>query len=230
MPKLEAELLGGRLPSAILQGEFYGPGGPDRFDYGWTVVYLSFFVVPHLVALILLWRGRRMFWHYTLATGVLFALALGGFFIIPTSPPWMVTEAIPGAGFSKIGRVTKEVLDGINLPVRLFNQSENARGRMSEVRLEPNSIAAMPSIHFAVTALPAFVARGSGRILYAAALLYTGMMGIALVYLGEHYILDFVMGGLLAGAGWTIAGTWTGGGGNVQDRNSCHSTWEARRA
>lgn len=177
VPRIEGSLFGGRLPSAVLQREFYGPGSPDRFDYDWTAIYLSFFIVPHLVALILLWRDRRMFWHYTIATGVLFVLALGGFFIIPTSPPWMVTGAVPGAGFSEIGRVTKEVLDGMNLPVRLFNQSENARGRMSEVRLEPNSIAAMPSIHFAITALTTFVARGPGRILYGAALVYTCLQG-----------------------------------------------------
>jgi len=208
VPRVEADLLGGRLPSAVLQHEFYGPGGPDRFDYAWTVVYLSFFIIPHLVALILLWRDRRTFWHYTIATGVLFALALGGFFITPTSPPWMVTEAVPEAGFSQIERVTKDTLDHIDLPVRVFNQSEDARGRMSEVRLEPNSIAAMPSIHFAVTALTAFVTRRFGRIVYGVALVYTCMMGIALVYLGEHYILDLVVGGLLAGTGWVMARRW----------------------
>jgi len=123
VPRIEADLFGGRLPSAILQGEFHGPGGPDRFDYGWTAIYLSFFVVPHLVALILLWRDRRTFWHYAIATGVLFALALVGFFLIPTSPPWMVTEAVPEADFAQIERVTKDALDRIDLPVRVFSQS-----------------------------------------------------------------------------------------------------------
>lgn len=215
VPRVEAGLFGGRLPSAFLQREFYGPGRPDRFDYGWTTVYLSFFIVPHLVALILLWRDRRTFWQYTIATGVLFVLALGGFFITPTSPPWMVTEAVPEASFSQIERVTKDTLDHIDLPVRVFNQSEDARGRTSEVRLEPNPIAAMPSIHFAATALTAFVARRSGRSVYGVALVYTCMMGISLVYLGEHYIFDLGVGGLLAGTGWVVARRWLARGDNA---------------
>jgi membrane-associated phospholipid phosphatase len=215
VPRLEAQLIGGRLPSAVLQDRFYDPGAPGYFDYGWTGVYLSFFVVPHLVALILLWRDRETFWHYVSATGVLFTLALGGFFLMPTSPPWMVTEAVPEADFSEIRRITEEVLIRVDLPVRLFNHSENGTGRMSEVRLEPNSIAAMPSIHFAVTALMAYIARRSGPILYGAALVYTCLMGIALIYLGEHYVLDLAVGGVLAGTGWAIAGKWIERGENA---------------
>lgn len=208
VPRFETKLAGGRLPSAVLQGEFYDPRAVDAFDYGWTVVYLSFFIIPHLAALMLLWRDRRTFWHYVLATGILFLLALIGFFITPTAPPWMVTEAVPEAGFPEVRRVTEEVLLHMDIPVRLFDHPEDGSGRTGEVRLEPNSIAAMPSIHFAVTVLLAYVARKTSVILYGPALVYTCLMGIALVYLGEHYVLDLAAGELLAGTGWAIAGRW----------------------
>lgn len=63
----------------------------------------------------------------------------------------------------------------------------------------------MPSIPFAGTAVIAWAARRCGAILSGAALLYTLLMGIALVCLGEHYVLDLAVGGALAGAGWRLA-------------------------
>jgi membrane-associated phospholipid phosphatase len=84
--------------------------------------------------------------------------------------------------------------------------------RGSEVRFEPNPIAAMPSIHFAATALLVFPARRGGRLLAAGAVVYAGLMGLALVYLGEHYVLDLVVGGALAALGWSIAGRWSAPG------------------
>ena len=206
VPRLEASLFAGRLPTAALQERFYDPPPLAWYDYGWTAVYLSFFVAPHLVAVLLLWRDRRRFWRYALAMGLLFAAALVGFFAIPTAPPWLVADAVPGAGFPQVRRVTEEVLGGLDLPVRLFNQGQLGSAPASEVRFEPNPVAAMPSIHFAATALLVFPTRRSGRLLTGAAVLYAGLMGAALVYLGEHYVVDLVAGGSLAALGWSLAG------------------------
>lgn len=74
--------------------------------------------------------------------------------------------------------------------------------------MEPNPIAAMPSIHFAATALIIFPARHAGRALYYAAIVYTLLMGIALVYLGEHYVLDLLVGGAMVLVSWALAGRW----------------------
>ncbi len=124
VPRFERWLAGGRLPSEVLQEAFYEPGRIDLYDYGWTIVYLSFFVVPHLVALLLLWRSRKLFWHYAFATAMLFSLAMVGFFIIPTSPPWLVTEVAPSGNFADMRRITEAVLVRMDLPVRLFNHPE----------------------------------------------------------------------------------------------------------
>ncbi|HEV2109461.1 MAG TPA: phosphatase PAP2 family protein, partial [Thermomicrobiales bacterium] len=75
-----------------------------------------------------------------------------------------------------------------------------------EVRIEPNPIAAMPSIHFAATALLVFPVRRAGVPVAGAMVLYACLMAIALVYLGEHYVLDIVVGGTLAGLAWWITG------------------------
>ncbi|MDP9363431.1 MAG: phosphatase PAP2 family protein [Chloroflexota bacterium] len=212
-PRLEARLFAGRLPSAVLQERFSEPPRFAWYDYGLTAVYLSFFVVPHLVAILLLWRSRRLFWRYLLATGTLFALALVGFFLIPTAPPWLVADTLPAAGLAEIRRLTEETLGTLDLPFRLYNHGQGEGARVSEVRFEPNPIAAMPSIHFASTALLVFPARRGGRLLGGAALLYAALMGAALVYLGEHYVLDLAVGGLLAALGWAVAGRCLANGG-----------------
>ncbi|MDP9369042.1 MAG: phosphatase PAP2 family protein [Chloroflexota bacterium] len=209
--RLEAWLFGGRLPSALLQEWFDGPAPLAWYDYGWTAVYLSFFVVPHLAAALLLWWHRRLFWHYVLATLVLFSLALVGFFALPTSPPWLVTEVVPGRHFTEMLRVTEAVLRQLDLPFRLFSDDAEPVTRLGQVRLEPNPIAAMPSIHFAATVLLVGPAVRAGRFMTSSAIVYTGLMGLALVYLGEHYVLDLLAGGSLAAIGWRLAGWWLGG-------------------
>ncbi len=220
MGRLEAWLFGGRLPSAILQERLDGPPPLSWYDYGWTAVYLSFFVVPHLAAALLLWWHRRLFWHYVLATLVLFSLALVAFFALPTSPPWLVTEVVPSGHFTEMLRVTEAVLRQLDLPFRLFSDDAKPVTRLGQVRLEPNPIAAMPSIHFAATALLVGPAFRAGRVMASLVIVYTGLMGLALVYLGEHYLLDLLAGGILAAIGWRLVGRWLGGSEPVVPRFS----------
>ena len=208
VPRLEAWLFGGQLPSGVLQEWFYSAGDIDWFDYGLVVVYLSFFIVPHATAILLLWRNRRLFWQYALSFLVLFTLAAASFYLIPTSPPWLVSEFVSEGGYLRTIRINEPVLATLDLPFQLFSQSSRDSVRTSEVRMEPNPIAAMPSIHFAATTLIIFPARHAGKALFYAALVYTVLMGIALVYLGEHYVLDLLFGGAMVLVGWVLADRW----------------------
>jgi membrane-associated phospholipid phosphatase len=67
---------------------------------------------------------------------------------------------------------------------------------------ESNPIAAMPSIHMAITFLLAFpalvVSKRWGLIMLA----YSAMMGYSLMYLGEHYFIDVLAGCMVAAYGW----------------------------
>lgn len=201
---LERSLFGGTLPSAVMQEQAFDRV-PNWYDYGWAAVYLSFFIVPHLVAILLLWWCRSLFWRYVLALAVLFALALAGFFALPTAPPWLVTEVVPAADFAHIVRVAPIAATHLGLPVQLYHQGLRGSVVVSQVRIEPNPMAAMPSIHFAATALLLFPAWHLHRRLGLLALVYTLLMGAALVYLGEHYILDLIVGGLFAAISWIVA-------------------------
>ncbi len=66
----------------------------------------------------------------------------------------------------------------------------------------------MPSIHLAVTVLLVFVALDVAWVWRAVTPAYALLMALALVYLGEHYILDIAAGALAAWLGWFAAG-WT---------------------
>ncbi len=207
-PQAERWRAGGLLPSEALQDWLHEPRGLAWHDGALTAVYLSFFLIPHLFAILLLWRDRRLFWRFVAAMATLFVLATASFYLIPTSPPWLVSAIAPDAGFAEVRRITEPVLARVDLPIALFAEGTHKGVRTSEVRFEPNPVAAMPSIHFAVTALLVFPARRAGAGFGGAAVAYAGLMGFALVYLGEHYVLDLIAGGLMTWLGWRLAGRW----------------------
>src|SRR5690606_11474932 len=70
---------------------------------------------------------------------------------------------------------------------------------------EPNSVAAMPSIHMAATfVLVAWSWRYFRPLLWPAAA-YTVVMGVALMYLGEHYLVDELAGIAVATVAFVLA-------------------------
>jgi len=61
------------------------------------------------------------------------------------------------------------------------------------------SLAAMPSLHFATSVMAALLLAEVGPLAGAVGFAYAGTLGFALVYLGEHYLVD-----LLAGTALTL--------------------------
>jgi membrane-associated phospholipid phosphatase len=60
-----------------------------------------------------------------------------------------------------------------------------------------NPLAAMPSLHFATSLMAAHLLSEVGPVAGAVGWTYTAALGVALVYLGEHYAADLVGGALL---------------------------------
>jgi membrane-associated phospholipid phosphatase len=56
----------------------------------------------------------------------------------------------------------------------------------------------MPSLHFATSVMAAHVLSDVGRGPGALGWTYAGTLGFALVYLGEHYVVDLIAGLALA--------------------------------
>src|SRR6185295_2129010 len=53
-----------------------------------------------------------------------------------------------------------------------------------------NPLAAMPSLHFATSVQPAHVLSETGALAGAVGRAYPSTLGVALVYLGVHYLVD----------------------------------------
>ncbi len=58
----------------------------------------------------------------------------------------------------------------------------------------------MPSLHFATSLMAAIHLAEAGPVEGAAGYAYAGTLGVALVYLGEHYVTDLLAGAALVAA------------------------------
>ena len=61
-----------------------------------------------------------------------------------------------------------------------------------------NPLAAMPSLHFATSLMAAHLLAEVGPVAGALGWTYAALLGLALVYLGEHYVVDLLAGAALA--------------------------------
>jgi membrane-associated phospholipid phosphatase len=197
--QLERWLFGGQYPSVMLQDRLFDPSHLHWYDYATTGVHWSYFLIPHAVAIRVWYKNPSLFRHYLSAMTLLLAVGLCIYFLIPSNPPWLAPEPVNSPSAPLIFRVMETVAK--ELGGGLYNASYKVIG-------ESNPIAAMPSIHMAITFLIVFPAFHAGKRWGIAALLYSAAMGYSLIYLGEHYFVDVIAGCLITTYGWVAAGTW----------------------
>lgn len=180
----------GRPPGQRLQERLRRPPQLTGLDRAATAVYLLWELEPHLALAWILARHPDRFRFSTLQLGLTFDLTLVGYVLFPMAPPWWASER-EGRMRGSIRRVTLEVMADAKGDPR--PRSDHTAGA--------NPWASMPSDHFAsaIAAASALaeVDRTAGALGYSYALL----LGAALVYTGEHYVVD-----LLAGLGVALVG------------------------
>jgi len=117
-----------------------------------------------------------------------FDLGVIGYWVIPTAPPWFAAET---------GVIAS---DDPALRRMMLEHGEAfwgaAWGPLYDV-LGGNPLAAMPSLHFATSLMAAHLLREAGPIPGAVGWTYATALGFALVYLGEHYVVDLIAGATL---------------------------------
>lgn len=199
VPALERWIFGGQLPSIQLQDRLYDPNNLHWYDYAATFTHWSYFIIPHIVAVRTWYKNPALFRHYLSALTLLLSVGLCVYFLIPSNPPWLAPEPINSPSAATVYRVMETI--GKQLGGGLYNASYKVVG-------ESNPIAAMPSIHMAVTFLLVFPAFKAGKWWGILALAYSLAMGFSLIYLGEHYFVDVVAGALITTYGWVASGAW----------------------
>jgi PAP2 superfamily len=192
---LEHILFLGTLPSVWLQEALYVPGRVGALDVILSSVYITYFVAPHLIAIVV-WRTRpQLFPKVIVALSLTFLIGLLCYFTIPTAPPWLAAQN--GNIDADIHRVVPEV--SALIAGDTYDQTSAAVGK--------NDIAAMPSLHTALTAMVALILASYGRRWRWVGVAYVCAMALALVYLGEHYVIDELAGIALAIGIWKMVST-----------------------
>ena len=205
LPQLRVDewLFGGTAPTITLQHALWTSGHPHVWDYVAIAVYLTYFVVPVTVAAVLWYKAPVLFGRYvSLWIGLSFA-ALITYALYPASPPWLASHQ----GFlPHVVRITPQLTRSLGVDL----------SRVMDSQAYVNKVAAVPSLHAATALLIAlFFWPRTVRWRWLLAL-YPVAMAVSLVYLGEHYVSDIVLGWLYAVVVFVV-------GSRLYDR------WAARR-
>jgi membrane-associated phospholipid phosphatase len=186
--RADRALGGGELPNVRLQKALAGLGRRNAVDRFLAWVHWVWFLEPHGALVWILARHPEHFARSARQMSAVFDLGCAVYAAVPTAPPWWASQE--GHTDAEVRRIMVEV-------------GEEEWGRAWPVlydTLGGNPWAAMPSLHFATSLMAAFLLAETGPAPGAAGWLYVGTLGFALVYLGEHYLVD-----LLAGAAIVIA-------------------------
>jgi membrane-associated phospholipid phosphatase len=181
----------GQIPTARLQHAFARPGRIRRFERVLVFCHWVWFAVPHgTVGYILLRRPER-FAAAAVRIYAVFDLGAIFYWVIPTAPPWWAAER------GHLGEL--EATPPVRRMMIEYGQEfwGDRWGDLYDV-LGGNPLAAMPSLHFATSLMAAHLLSEVGPISGLVGWSYALTLGLALVYLGEHYAADLLAGAALA--------------------------------
>jgi membrane-associated phospholipid phosphatase len=177
-------------PTLRLQRAFSAPGAINRIERVLVWCHWMWFTVPHATVAYVWWRTPDRFPAAAARMYGVFDVGAVFYWAIPTAPPWWAAAR---------GRLD----DGQPLRVRrmMIEYGEqfwgDRWGALYDV-LGGNPLAAMPSLHFATSLMGAHLLTEVGPVAGAVGWTYAITLGIALVYLGEHYAVDLIGGAALA--------------------------------
>jgi membrane-associated phospholipid phosphatase len=179
----------GLPPTLRLQRAFSAPGKINRFERVLVWCHWVWFFVPHASVAYVLIRRPDKFAGAAARMYAVFDLGAVFYWAIPTAPPWYAAAH---------GRLE----DGKPLQLRrmMIEYGEEFWGDLWKPLydvLGGNPLAAMPSLHFATSLMGAHLLSEVDSVAGAVGWTYALTLGLALVYLGEHYLADLLAGAAL---------------------------------
>jgi len=207
----------GELPSVRLQRRFARAGkGPEQwstFDRVLVWAHWSWFIFPHGALAYILVRHPERFSRAAVFTYAVFDVGASVYWFLPTAPPWYAAASspegeLPGEGspvgaawLTRSGNPAGEGAPAVRRLMVEYGESfwRDGWGSLYSV-FGGNPLAAMPSLHFATSVMAALLLAEVGPLVGAVGFAYTATLGLALVYLGEHYVVDLLGGVALTGA------------------------------
>lgn len=174
----------GTLPTEFLQRHLFDPLHIRWYDIAVSVVYMSHFIVPYVAAGVL-WRKRLLWRWYAITFVAVTFSACVIFALYATAPPWYAARqgliddfprVIAGRGWRRLN---------LNVTTKLITKGQQT----------VNPFAAIPSLHSAEALLVSvFFWHWTHKLLRPLLVAFPLAMGFTLVYAGEHYIIDVLVG------------------------------------
>jgi hypothetical protein len=150
-----------------------------------ALVYGSHFVVTPLLLCVLWVRNRDLWGRYVRMVLALSAAGLVTYVLYPAAPPWFAARhhVIP-----RIHRLSGAGWDVLGLP--------RAGALLTDSQGQVNPVAAVPSLHTAFAVLTCLVLFPVARRVWQRVALvgYAVLMPLVLVWAGEHYVVDTLLG------------------------------------
>jgi membrane-associated phospholipid phosphatase len=191
MIDLDRLLFFGHLPTLWLQHHFYTPGHLQWYDIGAAVLYMMHFALPMIFAFALWYWRRPVFLEFMVAFLILGLAGFATFVLYPAAPPWIAADW--WHHFSHVYRI-------FGTATKVFgpHQSFSTLYQWMWKHTGWDLFGAVPSEHAAFPFLCFLYARRvwprAGWLLLG----YCACVWVAVVYLGEHYVTDVIVGVLYA--------------------------------
>lgn len=172
----------GFIPTIELQNLFFNPKSLSWYDYSATILYFLHFVIPETFAFILWLKKKAYFRQFIIGMLFLSYGALITFIIYPATPPWLASEQGDLPKVQKIIFYTGQSFSAkFNIPSLYY-------------AFNPNLVAAIPSLHAGYAFLVfLFALNFFGKRAWLISP-YVLAVWFSIVYLGEHYVIDIVIG------------------------------------
>jgi membrane-associated phospholipid phosphatase len=180
----------GAVPSVWLQQRLVD-GTTHWYDAAAALVYVTHFIAIPLLTGIVWFRMRDRFPSWIATVLVFTTVGVSGYIVYPAAPPWLASHrGVIGA----VGRISSRGWHYLHLEPLATLSASGQHGS--------NPVAAMPSLHAGSALLVAlFLWPLVSRPWRVMLLGYALLMAAALVYTGEHYVIDVVAGWLTASVG-----------------------------
>jgi membrane-associated phospholipid phosphatase len=176
----------GMTPTQHLQRVFAHPGHIRAHEKPLVWAHWVWFFVPHGSMAYILAFHRDRFPRSAAQLYSVFDLGVIVYWVLPTAPPWYAAqEGRLGDGRVPVVR---------RMMIEYGEQFWKGGWKPLYSFLAGNPVAAMPSLHFATSVMAAHLLADTGPVAGAVGWTYALTLGLALVYLGEHYLVDLLAG------------------------------------
>ena len=173
-----------------MQEHAYDPFEPHWWDAAASLVYVTHFVLPWALAAILYVRSRTVWLTYVRRVVLLSYAGLATYILLPAAP-WYASkyEFVP----EHMDRVATNGWSVLGL--------RSAGAWLDQAQAGSNQMAALPSLHaaFALLFSVTLWMLVRNRLLRVVIALYPIAMALTLVYGGEHYVVDILLGWIYVG-------------------------------